>query len=185
MTKTWFLIFSLTPLYTLSFGLGEYRVKTKNGSSIDNYMGNHKTITLQNHSKVESVMEWYFYKNHIIGRSLHNDYEKKTYKDEWFIINEITSEVEKYNLEENWVKKIKLKSLDPKLWTRWHNDEWEYHWFIIVILAFISFPFILMFWMTLNMTELFKNLKIYRLAIITTLLLSSTLYFLGKLPQSI
>lgn len=190
MMRTWLFFLSFLPYHLFSFGIGDNQIKTINGSLIDNYTGDHITIQLPNQTKILSVLEWYFYKNCVIGKTINNNNKKNTSEYEYFIANEKTSKLEMFKNKAIWNSQLKSNKLTPKIWTRWHNEILGVGF--VFVLLFIYSPILLILGIFIffvlkgyydgNIKKVFKMFGIF-IGMLSTLLLIS--YILELYPQSI
>lgn len=181
MIKNIFLIiilFVTTNLFSL--GIGDSRMETSYGSLLDNYSGDHITIQLPNNSTITDVVSFYFYDGYIIAKTSYNNYEKNTYKEEYFIANEVTSKIEKFSIEEKWKQELEVKKLTPKLWTRWYNQIPDTE--ILLFLLIIYFPIALVLYLFLKKIKN-KDITTKVFLFLTIIFLLS--FILNKFPQSI
>jgi hypothetical protein len=129
------LLFILFPFFTFaSIGLADWQNETPHGNHIDNFNGSGYTLQLnvaydkdmqlaynarpQNKTyMLESLKEWYFYNESIVGRL-------ETPDKNYFVVNEISGNVMLFDTEKQWQEYLKKNDLIPVLWTRWYNGSW-------------------------------------------------------------
>lgn len=141
-------------------------------------------ILKETNERINHVRKWYYYKDYIIG---------ETYEKKYFIVNELSNEIELFENNHTWLESISNNNLNPKYWTRWTGfggfsnigDD-------IILLVFFTFPIsipTIVFFLYRIISKSNKgNLKIYSIEVIIILIV--ILYFsyiyLGRIyPQSI
>ena len=136
---------------------------------------------------VTNLEEWYFYKNHIVGKY------KNISQFNYFIFNETNCQHEIYISKKEFTVQLKHKGLKPLIWTRWHKENYgmiftDGHILDKIIFVWIYMPvivgFALFFVITLFRTScnLAKKTNKINLLIVGIILLRIILDFY---PQSL
>lgn len=109
-------------------------------TSNQTYFDDGRSITLANGDKynVDASLRWYFYKNHIIGEGKIMS-KDKSMMAEYFVIDEINSELIGFEDKATYETYLKENKLTPLIWTRWHKTDWNVFWGIILS-AIVLFP---------------------------------------------
>lgn len=99
-------------------GLSEWSHETRNGTYLNNNYGLNQIIW--DNQKIEGVTSWYYYKNHIIGKTGQVNQPNK-----YFILDEIQKTLFETKESEIWKNEIKLKNLNPfyKRWFESHSSK--------------------------------------------------------------
>jgi len=125
-----------------AMGLGEWGFNRSLGISLHNTYGPTQIDVLN--ETISNVEEWYFYKKHIIGFCGKKD-QNRTY----FVLNEGSKEIFRFQEFEKWKKFIRQKKLKPKIWTRWFRSHDSVFLMVLVIYSiyfwFISIPLLILF----------------------------------------
>jgi len=171
-------------------GLGDWRTQTPNGNSIESIL-NPFTLRLQNGKELYSIDKWYFYKNHIVGIIESNKVRTEKSQKTYFVVNEKSYAIEKFNKKSKWETHLTEHNLNPKLYTRWYSDNWDYISDLSLLLIF-TWPLlipILLFLLFLyqrfihdfGMTKISSLIRIF----ICPVIFISVFFLLGTFPQSI
>ncbi|MCU0444805.1 MAG: hypothetical protein MUE85_07785 [Microscillaceae bacterium] len=80
-------------------------------------------------NKWVDIEYFYIYQRHLIGKSLDNQY---------FIYDEDRGEIKFFKDKINWENTIKKQNLQPYLWTRWHQGEWNYLNDLFFVVGFLT-----------------------------------------------
>lgn len=113
-------------------GFSESTVTTPNGHYIcrcDPYSSNMTPVLIGFESRLNKLREWYYYKNHIIGKS----------ESLFFIFNEVDEIVILFSSKNEWLNKIDKLNLKPKIYTRWINIGDSQDWMTISLII-LSIP---------------------------------------------
>ncbi len=114
------LLVSSFPLFA-HVGLADWGCTTPGGNEISNYRGG-IALYLKTGWTIEGLNKWYFYKSHIICVNNEN---------KLFIVDERTGVVDSSDAgyilsnRNSSVELLKQKHLEPKIWTRWYDSDWE------------------------------------------------------------
>lgn len=156
---------------------------TPGGNTID-YPGGYIQLWIEGSNEhIVGLKKWYFYKEHVVGI-----YKESNY----FILNENTAQLDTFNVKSDWMKAIKSKRIEPKIWTRWHTDSFTNSW--DDFLFFLTFGFFISWPMIIGLLILtYKGIKSIRekpinltsLAAIGTWIVVIIWHVLGIYPQSI
>jgi len=150
MNLIWLIKIVIFPfLIILGIGLSDWSDKTPYGNEINNFMGS-KILYLKNGQEIENVSQWYFYKEHIIGKTNSNDYnhsESTPHVESFFIVNDKSLSIKIFHLKSEWDTFITNNKLKPKFWTRWHYGKWntmEDLVFILILGFIITIPLMIL-----------------------------------------
>ena len=143
-------------------------------------------LTLKNGKQLHQLVEWYFYKNHIIGKKKKS--AESSSSIEYFIVNERRNSILIFESKDRWDEDLKENNLKPFLWTRWFDDNWD-HIETLKLYAFLWFPFTIILiifnlsiWWKITRFEDGWTYGFYKASI--TPLVIFIIFLLGKFPQS-
>lgn len=181
------LFFTLFLLINTSqgMGVGDWSSTTKNSTKFDD-PGGGITITLSNGKQYKYIDEWYFYKDHIVGKT--KEYINYENKYEYFVLNEITGKIHTFQKKDAWEIFIKSNNLNPKYWKRSFRDNWNHSemMMLIPVLWFpISIPFIFLnLYFFKRLFEFEKNWTKWAFLSAISPLFILAISILGKFPDS-
>ena len=136
--------FLIITLSSRAIGLGDWQKKTPCGNVMGDPGGGTILILTKNNQVINNISRWYFFRKHIVGQT----------SSDYFIVNETTGEVWRYNEVQEWNTAIKKSELSPTIWTRWFTDNWKFYermlFTIIFIGAFILLPLLFFLFRRLN-----------------------------------
>lgn len=174
------------PLKVEGLGFSDWKSTTPGGNTGNNFGGYNIEFFIQG-KHIDSVQQFYFYKNHILGIQGVNKLDITGY----FIIDEWNNKIYKYKNENIWKSQIQKKSLNPVIWTRWYTSNWFEldDWKILFLFGFfVSIPLLVLYIFFLIKAikiERFKFFKPYTTSwsVITFLIFLEVI--LNLYPQSI
>ncbi len=119
-------------------GIADWGRKTPGGNEINNYADN-ATLYLKNGTTLPGIAKWYFYKNHIVGLTRANAL---------FIVDEGTCDISEISKGDflftgqisNEV--LSRKQLEPALYTRSYDSDWQTSAISNFILLLIFWPYV-------------------------------------------
>ncbi len=171
-----YILWSSLPDQSMAQGMGDWTEVTRLGTRMEN-----GHIYLKKGTQLDHVNQWYFYKDHIIGKA-----------NEYFIINEWSNVLQLFQKEEDWQAAIDQQHLRPKLWTRWYMYEWHFFSDNLLFALILAFP------LTLTLLGLFlwnlyrviwkENFNIRKpstIVLVLILFLMSIRYVLDCYPASL
>lgn len=175
----------LFPVFIFSQGFSDWTSRTPKGNEINNFNG--KSLIFKDGKTLEGLWEWYFYKDHIVG--ILADSFADEIKFSYYIVNEKTEIIQKFNSEKEWNSAVERQKLKPKFWKRWYQGDWKF--FDDSSIGMVLFAFILLvpLYLLLLFFEKFvikKNSKFSNLAIVLTadLLIIFLIWLSDNFPQS-
>ncbi len=142
---------------TFSFGQYGYihwENTTRNGTLIARD-DNSVTSLISENSKVniDNLKRWYFLNDYIIGETSTN----------YFIFNEKKNESLIFTNKDNFQNAIQTNSLEPVIWKKWHDDEFEINWTNIiaplVYAGIFTLPLFLLLIYSTTLTLKYRNQK--------------------------
>jgi hypothetical protein len=92
------------------------------------YDGNNSNLQEAGYIWVKNVDKWYYYKNHVIGKS----------SEHYFVFNELTKELRFFSEEQEWELFLEKQFLYPQIRTRWYAG--QYTWGNTAFLILFSIP---------------------------------------------
>lgn len=129
----------LFPFAVSAIGISDWTEKTPCGNEINNF--GRKTLYLKNNQQVDDLLKWYFYKDYVVGIIL--DPIDKDLKTSYFIVNEKTYDILRFDSKTEWQQSLRANNLIPKLWTRWYQTDWIFFsdnfYFLIPVIVLILF----------------------------------------------
>ncbi|MCB9261075.1 MAG: hypothetical protein H6607_01700 [Flavobacteriales bacterium] len=168
-------------------GVTDWAAKTPWGNEINNF--SNTTLYLRNGVELTGLAEWYFYKNHIVGR-LGN---KNHYGDTtgYFVVNEITNSIDTFQTKRDWEVLVTQTKLKPRYWTRWHNKSWKVLNGRVLFALYYSFPtfifvlvLLIFFIRKAWVKEKFQWKKPFTAMLLIMLIGLLSMLLLGSFPQS-
>lgn len=119
-------------------GFAYFREETPNGNILE-CSGNSKLVvfTFSYGGGYYSMTDFYFYKNHVIGKN----------ESDFYVINEETHGVREFNNESHFNEYLKSEKLKPLIWTRWFNYNYDasvnaLFWYVVIFI-FAPAPLVL------------------------------------------
>lgn len=164
-------------------GLGDWQNKTPGGNVMGD-PGSGTILTLTNSNQtVGDITRWYFYRDRIVGQT----------SSDYFIANETTGEVRRYDNLQEWSQAIVQSELSPTIWTRWFTDNWKFYermfFAIFFIGALILLPMFFFLFRRLNRWVTSDNQpqikKTHLLAFIGIVIMVVVRILLDVYPQSL
>jgi hypothetical protein len=169
-------------------GLADWSAETPRGHTIDNFTV--KTLYLKNKQEVKWVKEWYFYKDHIIGKTGDKNFQGEILS--YFVVHELRFTVKTFQDEASWQSYIEINDLKPKLWTRWYKGDWSVGFGALVMAFMFGITFsihhlfgILFVGYTARTKEPTNQKKLIRIMFLILLGIIFLKYLLAIYPQSI
>lgn len=172
----------LLPFGSMAQGSGNWQHATPGGHTIYNASSGATLALSKNHTLLQGLTGWYFYKHCIIGKT----------RSGFFVIDETNAATRQFGSFAEWDQYLQGAGLKPLLWTRWYSGNWRFYeqaiFPLVFMVLFVLFPALTYFVLTINewISGVVKlQLKSKPLLIAAGLLLLSLLRFLLDLyPQS-
>ncbi|HCS20854.1 MAG TPA: hypothetical protein DIW47_09905 [Bacteroidetes bacterium] len=182
-------LFLLVASYSYSIvGLTDWSATTPGGNEI--YDFSNKTLRLKNGDELENIGKWYFYSGYIIGQPNFGGY--LTNPKLYFVVNEQTYKIDTFSNQVDWKNFIESRGLQPKIWTRWYDNDWVELIDGILLFSFfyfyISLPLLFLLGIILYRAitlESFNTRKPYTLTSLFIFSLFLLVWLSEKFPQSI
>ena len=177
-----FLLLFLTISSTCLAGIGlaDWSRITPGHNEINNFYGG-SAIYFSKGTELDSLERWYFYKGHIVGELTGKGF---------FVANELTSEVVRFSDKSSWKNYIESANLEPKVWTRWYDTDWNFFQALPYLLWLPFFGIIPLIWIYAIILiraikrERFNLKKPYTIMTISIPLLVVLLNVANNFPQS-
>lgn len=179
-----FLIIFL-PISLSAIGISDWKEKTPKGNEINNING--VSLYLKNEKQLDGLWKWYFYKGYIIGQTA--DTSVADMDISYFVVNETTYQITKFNSIEDWEAYLKKSELKPKVWTRWYFGDWTFFNDDIFFVGFYLFIplailFMFLFYKAIKKEKL-RLFKPYTTIIVLLFSLIFCYWLLDQFPNSI
>ena len=172
------------PFSLSAIGVSDWMEKTPQGNEINNING--ISLYLKNQQQVNNLWKSYFYKDHVVGMT--TDPADSKMRVSYFIVNEKTLEIKKFDAVEKWQTDLKLNDLEPKFWTRWYFGDWTFFnddvFFLGIVLIIPFAIFLFMLYKSIK-KEKFKLFKPYTSISVLLFLLMLFYWLSDQFPQSI
>lgn len=104
----------LFPIKSDAIAWTDWGAQTPGGHTISDNWGP-KALIVKDSFILSDLEEWYFYRNHVIGK----------FSSGYFIYNEGNSTLNIFNSVGDWKNQLHQNKLDPVLWTRWYSGDWD------------------------------------------------------------
>lgn len=173
------------PVSLSALGISDWTEKTPKGNEINNINGT--SLYLNNQQQIDGLWKWYFYKGYIVGQTA--DPSVADMNISYFVVNETTYQITKFNSIEDWEGYLKRNELKPQIWTRWYFGDWTFfNNDIFFVGIYLLIPFIFLFTFLLYKAikkEKFKLFRPYTTTIVILFLLIFCYWLLDQFPESI